>query len=810
MSTTASSLPKWIGRFVKAFLVSILMITLITTFIVKTSGDSNAQYTLNKQIVNDITGLNPISVKQIISPKSIDEISAAIKNSTGPLSIGGGRYSQGGQTAYENSIHLDMRKFNQVIDFNAEKKEITVQAGITWRDIQEYIDPYNLSIKIMQTYANFTVGGSLSVNVHGRYIGEGPIVNAVNSIKLVMADGSIVVASSTENKSLFYGAIGGYGGLGVIAEASLALADNTKIERKVKPLPVSQYKDYFFNNIRNNSNIIFHNADLYPPRYEDVLDVSWYRTEKPLTNKDRLIARGEKYFWGPRIVDFVAKYDLGKALRKNIIDPVYYAFDRVVWRNWEASYDVRELEPENREETTYVLREYFVPVENIDRFIVKMRDIFQSNDANIINVSIRHAHQDPGTLLAWASQEVFAFVVYYQQGTDEKAKEQVKKWSTEMIDAVIEHGGTYYLPYQIFASPEQFRAAYPRSSEFFSLKAKVDPEYRFRNQLWKQHYSQDQKNLIKNYHRGEEQTFLTIPEWYLVFNPLEYVQFLENGQNPSDFPFFSSINEYWTLYDRVLAMTDGIYPKNSEYITMLQVIGISTTVEYMFKGLYENTLGRISRWTANGQNTPEDQIITQAHRAYSNLIFDQAWYKFDFWHWVRKIWQETDFFGNNFIRKLERKIFFTLEFGFKTIYAKLIGFSVQTAYEQSEGLIYLTVEKTDGIDAELPKSTKIVAQSDKAYLLSIPRWDEFTKTIPLLVKQGFNFLDISGNDLISMSLLSDQYADKLSYSDHLFGSELVSNKGLIRSFQLVKTPELSKAITEASQQGFTIEHLYDY
>ena len=79
----------------------------------------------------------------------------------------------GGQTASSRSTHIDMRMLNSVIDFSNENKIIKVQAGIRWCDIQKFIDPYNLSVKIMQTYANFTVGGALSVNCHGRYIGLG-------------------------------------------------------------------------------------------------------------------------------------------------------------------------------------------------------------------------------------------------------------------------------------------------------------------------------------------------------------------------------------------------------------------------------------------------------------------------------------------------------------------------------------------------------------------------------------------------------------------------------------------------------------
>ena len=106
-----------------------------------------------------------------------------------------------------------MKALDKVVDFKPDAKEITVQAWITWKKIQRHIDPHNLSIKIMQTYSNFTVGGSLSVNVHGRYVGMGPVIGSVKSFTIVLADGRLVEASPSKNPEIFYGAIGGYGGL---------------------------------------------------------------------------------------------------------------------------------------------------------------------------------------------------------------------------------------------------------------------------------------------------------------------------------------------------------------------------------------------------------------------------------------------------------------------------------------------------------------------------------------------------------------------------------------------------------------------
>ena len=81
----------------------------------------------------------------------------------------------GGQTSLENSVHLDLSRFDQILHFDRENKWITIHTGISWRKLIEFIDHYNLSVKVMQSYADFTVGGSLSVNVHGRYMGHGSI-----------------------------------------------------------------------------------------------------------------------------------------------------------------------------------------------------------------------------------------------------------------------------------------------------------------------------------------------------------------------------------------------------------------------------------------------------------------------------------------------------------------------------------------------------------------------------------------------------------------------------------------------------------
>ncbi|HUO10211.1 MAG TPA: FAD-binding protein [Phycisphaerae bacterium] len=440
--------------------------------------------------INDITRLNPTPVRRIVRPTTLEEISAALKESKGPVSIGGGHFSMGGQTSCADSLHIDMRSFNQILHFSPSEEWIRVQAGARWCDLQRFLDPHELSIRIMQSYANFTVGGALSVNCHGRYVGLGPIVLSVRAITILLADGRRVRTSPSENSELFYAAIGGYGAIGIIVEAELDLAHNERVMCMTEKLAVGDYLPFFQRNVRDNKQAVFHNADLYPPRYTRALAQTWVETDRPVTQTSRLMPLRssfalERYgYWA------ISETPLGKWRREYVFDPLLFFRRKVHWRNYEAGYDVAELEPVSRARKTYVLQEYFVPVARFNDFVPRMAEILNRHNVNVLNVSVRHALPDPGTLLAWAREEVFAFVLYYKQGCDQPARDAVAKWTRELIECVLSAGGTYYLPYQPHATPEQFHCAYPRARELFALKRKLDPDFRFQNSLWTRYYMQ--------------------------------------------------------------------------------------------------------------------------------------------------------------------------------------------------------------------------------------------------------------------------------------------------------------------------------
>ena len=148
-----------------------------------------------------------------------------------------------------------MTHFNKILGLNRQTKTIAVQSGATWEEIQDYANTYGLAVQVQQASNIFTLGGSMSVNAHGRDPRYGPMIQSVRSFRLMKADGSILQVSRTENPELFSLAIGGYGLFGIILEVDLELTDDEVYEREHLAMDYKEYPAYFAKNVKGNPEV---------------------------------------------------------------------------------------------------------------------------------------------------------------------------------------------------------------------------------------------------------------------------------------------------------------------------------------------------------------------------------------------------------------------------------------------------------------------------------------------------------------------------------------------------------------------------
>jgi FAD/FMN-containing dehydrogenase len=436
-------------------------------------------------VVVDKTWLTSVRVKKIKKPKTIDELQQIVRDAQEPISIIGAGYAQGGQIAYPGGLAIDMTLLNAITKLDIPNKRITVQAGATWRAVQQYIDPHNLSVRVMQSYNDFTVGGALSVNVHARDLAYGPIINTVESIELLLADGSIVHADRQNNTDLFCAAIGGYGLVGIIVQVTLELTENNALEYHAHAMAMDDFAQQF-QEIYADDCSVFNNTEVYPPAFTHGVMITWRKTKKALTNPQRFQTSVTKYL-GPRTLELLVRHLPSLHHTRPWIHQTKGVAPQVVRRNYEMSYTIGQLAMHTQFPTTMTLQEYFVPIDKIQQVLVQFRILFAQYGVNVLNFSIRHVPQDTTSIMAYARQESFACVLYISILNTQHGREYACMWTQKLIDKILELGGSYYLPYLLCATREQFNAAYPDFKQLVAVKQNHDPTSKFKNMLWQQY-----------------------------------------------------------------------------------------------------------------------------------------------------------------------------------------------------------------------------------------------------------------------------------------------------------------------------------
>jgi len=110
------------------------------------------------------------------------------------------------------------------LDWNEQEGILECEAGVSLEEIISVFGPKGWLPMICPGTKFVTIGGAIANDIHGKaHHIDGSFVNCVLSFTILLADGSVVEASRTENTDLFWGNFGGLGLLGVILRARIRL-----------------------------------------------------------------------------------------------------------------------------------------------------------------------------------------------------------------------------------------------------------------------------------------------------------------------------------------------------------------------------------------------------------------------------------------------------------------------------------------------------------------------------------------------------------------------------------------------------------
>ncbi|KKC48218.1 FAD-binding protein [Paenibacillus sp. D9] len=437
----------------------------------------------------DVGRIVSAKVDKTVAVRTTEDVAAAIREARREgrkVSVAGTRHSMGGQTFYEGAVVLDMRRYDDILDLDTAAKKITVQSGATWEKVQEVINPHHLSIRVMQSQNIFTVGGSLGTNIHGRDPSEGSLIETVDSFRLMTEEGKIMTASRSENADLFRAAIGGYGLLGVILDATLRLTDDVVYTQHTSLLDYKEFPDRLRASVESGSTgLVIARISTAPSGFLREMYMTEYMDSSiPLADADTRL-KGERAVELTRFVfGLQRKYGWGKNMSWSLQERLFRSNEgKPITRNNAMRPESGFLEYRDAQKSD-LLQEYFVPLDRYPEFVDGLRTLLREEPINLVNITVRYMPRSDESLLAYSRQDSAALVLLINEKRSPARLERLKGLTQKMIGLAEQAGGTYYLTYQPFASKEQFRAAYPAADGFKAAKLAYDKESLFMNEWY--------------------------------------------------------------------------------------------------------------------------------------------------------------------------------------------------------------------------------------------------------------------------------------------------------------------------------------
>jgi len=454
--------------------------------------------------VNDVhSQLNRTIVREVVQVESVRGLQEAVRAAAArglSVSIAGGRHSMGGQQFGAGAVLLDMTALSRVIDLDAERGLVTVEAGIDWPHLINHLlwagagQERQWGIVQKQTGADrLTIGGALSSNIHGRGLRMRPLVGDVESFDLVDHTGALVTCSRTSNAELFSLAIGGYGLFGAIARVTLRLALRRKVERRVTLACVDNLPELFDRRIRDGYEFgdCQFATDPGSPEFMQAGVFSCYRPVKdeyPIPDDQRSLGARD---W-QRLLR-LAHTDKPRAFAEYA--RYYMSTDgQLYWSDTHqmASYTDGYHETLDRDlgatvKGSEMISELYVPRPALPAFMAAIRDGARRQDMNVIYGTIRLIERDDETVLAWARQPWACVVVNLHVDHSAEGLSKAQMDFRSLIEIAASFGGSYYLTYHRWATREQVERCHPRMREFLARKLVYDPCEVFTSDWYRHH-----------------------------------------------------------------------------------------------------------------------------------------------------------------------------------------------------------------------------------------------------------------------------------------------------------------------------------
>ena len=393
--------------------------------------------------------------------------------------------SYGDQAVNENNYVAICTKLNHFLHWDEQEGILECEAGVSLEEIITFFGPKGWLPMICPGTKFVTVGGAIANDIHGKaHHIDGSFVNCVVSFTILLADGSVVEASRSENTDLFWANFGGLGLLGVILKARLRLRKIETTYFKQKSLVIK------------NLDHMLEALDQYDHEYN--YSVAWIDALAKgsklgggvltLGNAAKLKELPEKLKAEPlklhktsklAVPFFLPSFALNgltvRMLNKVIAfvqnspkefvhyEKFFFPLDAI--NNWNKGYGKRG----------FIQYQFVIPEDNGKRNLTEILELIAGSGCTpFLNVFKRMGE----------AQGILSFPFKgYTLAIDFPVTKELLAFTPKLDAKVLAAGGRLYLGKDALLHESTFKAMYPQYREWMAIKRKYDPDNRFSSNI---------------------------------------------------------------------------------------------------------------------------------------------------------------------------------------------------------------------------------------------------------------------------------------------------------------------------------------
>jgi hypothetical protein len=312
------------------------------------------------------------------------------------------------------------------------------------------------------------------------------------------------------------------------------------------------------------------------------------------------------------------------------------------------------------------------------------------------------------------------------------------------------------------------------------------------------------------YARAEGDSFLTYPEWYIVYAYSDLAG-VTRASSESSFDYFRSIKGFWSSLCEARRASSSGRPATQDQMVTDYIIGSSFMAEMAVQGLYERTIGALTVAWRGSSRTKEDEFNQALLDDYAKFLEQTPWYSYPFADKLSALWKVPFELS---LRSLERRFSLSLQYGFKSVYAKAIGAlaGLSPADLEIGSVVIVPSAKALPEDSRIRAVREVRSKDGRQGILVItPRYQVFTDIIREIGARGLSFAKIAGNTrILTTVLVPPGDLPRIDGAKPIFEIDVQSMPGWRRVGYDTQVTAVAALPAEVEARGARFEHAYDY